>query len=189
MEANLKSFLRVLDPSDNSTGGGTASAIAGAMAAALAAMVARLSIGKPGLEPAPYYQPILDEAESLSRSLFQGAREDSESFDAVRAALQMPKGSEPERGARQAAIAAAMLRATEVPLSNARGCRRAIELSRMLSGRSNPNAASDLECAFFLAQAGLDGCLANVSINLPSIKDADHVRRIKSQAEELARTD
>ncbi|MFI5038230.1 MAG: cyclodeaminase/cyclohydrolase family protein, partial [Solirubrobacterales bacterium] len=37
-------YLRVLDPADNSTGGGTASAIAGAMAAALVAMVARLSM-------------------------------------------------------------------------------------------------------------------------------------------------
>lgn len=189
MEADLKAFLRVLDPSDNSTGGGTASAVAGAMAAALAAMVARLSVGKPGLEPAAYYQPIMEEAESLSRRLFQGGREDSESFDAVRAALQMPKASEPEQAARRAALAAAMLRATEVPLANAAGCRRVIELSRMLRGRSNPNAASDLECALFLARAGLDGCLANVAINLPGLKDAGHVNRITSQAEELGRPD
>ena len=48
MEENVQAFLKVLDPTDNSTGGGTASAVAGAMAAALAAMVARLSIGKAG---------------------------------------------------------------------------------------------------------------------------------------------
>jgi formiminotetrahydrofolate cyclodeaminase len=188
MEANIKSFLRVLDPSDNSTGGGTASAVAGAMAAALTAMVARLSVGKPGLEPEPYYQAIGAEAESLSRSLFQGGREDSEAFDAVRAALRLPKASDRDRAARQAALAAAMLRAAEVPLSNARGCRRVVELSRMLKERSNPNAASDLECALLLALAGLDGCLANVAINLPSLKDADQVNRIKSQAEELAQS-
>ena len=46
MNANVESFLRVLDPADNSTGGGTAAAVAGAMAAALVGMVARLSIGK-----------------------------------------------------------------------------------------------------------------------------------------------
>ena len=33
MEQNIKAFLRVLDASDNSTGGGTASSVAGAMAA------------------------------------------------------------------------------------------------------------------------------------------------------------
>jgi formiminotetrahydrofolate cyclodeaminase len=189
MEANLKSFLRVLDPSDNSTGGGTASAVAGAMAAALAAMVARLSAGKPGLDPAADYQPIIEEAEALSRRLFDGAREDSESFDGVRAALKMPKGSEAEQAVRRAALAAAMGRATEVPLENARGCRRALELCRRLEGRSNPNAASDLKSALLLAEAGLKGCLANVDINLPGLKDAAEAERIQSQAAALARLD
>jgi methenyltetrahydrofolate cyclohydrolase len=189
MEDNIKSFLRVLDPTDNSTGGGTASAIAGAMAASLAAMVARLSIEKPGMESVHYYQAIIDEAEILSRRLFQGARQDSESFDAVMVALRMPKSSEDEQAARQTSIAKVILHATEVPLSNAEGCRRVIELSKKLKGRSNPNAGSDLECAFFLAQAGLNGCLANVAINLPKIKHANQVQRIKSQAEQIRRMD
>jgi formiminotetrahydrofolate cyclodeaminase len=51
MDQNIKAFLRVLDASDNSTGGGTASSVAGAMAAGLAGMVARLSVGKKDLAP------------------------------------------------------------------------------------------------------------------------------------------
>ena len=159
------------------------------MAAALAAMVARLSVGKPGLEPADYYQPIIDEAEGLSRRLLEGARRDSESFDAVMAAFRLPRTSEKEREARHAAVSEAMLQATRIPLQNAEGCRRAIELCRTLAGRSNPNARSDLECALYLARAGLEGCLANVAINLPSIKDANQVHRIQSQAEQLKRLD
>lgn len=189
MEDNIKSFIRVLDPADNSTGGGTASAIAGAMAAALSAMVARLSIGKSGLESTHYYQAIIDEAEILSRRLFEGARQDSESFDAVMVALQMPKNSEDERAARQMTIAKVMLHATEVPLSNAESCRRVIELCKGLKGRSNPNAGSDLECAFFLAKAGLNGCLANVAINLPKIKNTNQAHQIKSQAEKIGLMD
>jgi len=40
MESNIEALERVFDPSDNSTGGGTASCVAGAMAAGLIGMVA-----------------------------------------------------------------------------------------------------------------------------------------------------
>ena len=59
MAANTKAFLRVLDSSENTTGGGTASAVAGAMAAALVAMVARLSLGKQDLEDEDFYREII----------------------------------------------------------------------------------------------------------------------------------
>ena len=187
MQKNIDSFLRVLDPKDNSTGGGTASAVAGAMAAALAAMVARISMGREGMEPESYYQTIADEGEVLSRSLFNRGREDSEAFDMVMAAFKMPKSSEEEKAARKEAIARAMLHATEVPLANAEDCRRVLELCEKLLGRSNTNAASDLESAGHLAKAGLLGCLANVAINLPSVKDAARSREIKDRYEELHR--
>lgn len=168
---DVRAFLRVLDPSDDATGGGTASAVAGAMAAALAAMVARLSIGREGMEPEGYYAGVRDEGQGLADELFRGGREDSEAFDAVRAAFRLPRESEEERTRRSAAIQAAMVGAAHVPLENARRCRRVLDLCAELEGRSNPNVASDLTCAGELARAGLMGCLANVDINLPSIKD------------------
>ena len=65
MQKNINAFMRVLDATDNSTGGGTASSVAGAMAAGLAAMVARLSMDKTDLAPAEYYQTIAAEAENI----------------------------------------------------------------------------------------------------------------------------
>ena len=76
MQENINAFLRVLDASDNSTGGGTASSIAGAMAAGLAAMVARLSMNKKNLAPTQTYQTIATEAEALSAGLFTGGYEE-----------------------------------------------------------------------------------------------------------------
>lgn len=185
MQTDIESFLRVLDPADNSTGGGTASAVAGAMAAALVAMVGRLSLGKPGMAAQPFYREIIAEAESLSRRLFSGGREDAEAFDAVMSAVRMPKATDEQKSARSASMAAAMLKATEIPLANAEGCGRVLALCRQLQGRSNPNAASDLESAGHLALAGLKGCLANVAINLPGIKDPDQADRIKARADAL----
>jgi formiminotetrahydrofolate cyclodeaminase len=186
MDANLAAFLKVLDPEDNSTGGGTASAVAGAMAASLVAMVARLSIGKEDMEPEGFYRSIVQEAGGLAGDLFEGARRDSEAFEAVLQALRLPRGNEEEKAARTRAIQAGYAHATEVPLRNAEMSVRAYQLAGELEGHSNPRAASDLICARHLARAGALGCLANVVINLPSIKGPDRATQYSSRAEALA---
>ncbi len=171
MNENVEAFLRVLDPTDSSTGGGTASAVAGAMAAALVVMVARLSIGKDGLHTEAFYRELGAEAQVLSDELLHGGREDSEAFAAVCAAYRLAKHTDEERTVRRQAIQRATIEAARVPVANMERCWRVLELAMQLRGRSNPNAASDLECALHLARAGLLGCADNVEINLPAIRD------------------
>jgi len=185
MKENVEAFLRVLDPTDNSTGGGTASAVAGAMAAALVAMVARLSIGKDGLETEAFYRGLSAEAEALSAELFDGGHDDSEAFMAVRAAYRLPKDTDEEVPARRVEIQRATLQATHVPLANMERCWRVLELAMQLRGHSNPNAASDLECAIHLGRAGLLGCADNVEINLPAIDDQELATGLAERARSL----
>lgn len=178
-------FLRVIDPADNSTGGGSASAISGGMAAALAAMVARLSVNGAGSEPDDYYLPIAQAGAELAQALMAGASEDAHSFDAVMAAYRLSKATDAEKAARSAAIRAAMAHATRVPLRNAELCAEALALVGRLEGRSNPRALSDLQSAGYLARAGLLGCLANVDINLPGVKDEAAMAEIRLRADAL----
>jgi len=185
MDENVEAFLRLLDPADNSTGGGTASAMAGAMAAALVAMVARLSIGKEGLEAKSFYRELSAEAEALSGELLDGGREDSDAFMAVLSAYRLAKDTDEEKSARREAIQRAVLQAARVPLANMERCWRVLELAMQLRGRSNPNAASDLECALHLARAGLLGCADNVEINLPAIKDLQAAGELAERARSL----
>ena len=187
MDENLAAFLKVLDPSDNSTGGGTASAVAGAMAAALVGMVSRLSVGREGMAEDAFYEKITAEAEGLSKELFRGGWEDSEAFKAVMVGFKMPKETNEQRARRRKVIDAAMLEAALVPLANAERCRRVLDLKKKLAGRFNPNAASDLTCAEHLAKAGLLGCLANVDINLGSIKDESRAAQIAERAKAAGR--
>lgn len=178
-------FLRVLEPTDTSTGGGSASAIAGGMAAALAAMVARLSVNGAGGEPDACFAALAEEGAALSQALLAGADEDAGSFGAVMAAYRLPKATDDEKAARSAAIRAAMIHATRVPLRNAELCAEALALVARLEGRSNPRALSDLQSAGYLARAGLLGCLANVEINLPGVKDSVAAAEIRARAEAL----
>jgi formiminotetrahydrofolate cyclodeaminase len=159
------------------------------MAGALVAMVARLSLGKEGMEPEPFYKELGASAETLSAELFSGGREDSQAFEAVRHAFRLPKGSDEEKSVRREAIQAAWIHAARVPLANAERCRQVLELGTQLQGRSNPNAASDLASAVYLARAGMLGCLENVEINLPAIKDQQVVAELAERANALRKLD
>ena len=185
MDENLTAFMKVLDSQDNTTGGGTASAIAGAMAGGLVGMVARLSIGKEGMEPEDFYLEAAAKAETLSMTLFDGASADSLAFEGVRNAFRLPKETGVEKDARTAAVQAAWVQAARVPLNNAKACAQVLDLAAHLQGRFNLNAASDLDCARLLARAGLLGCVANVEINLPAIKDAGLVAEMEGQLQSL----
>lgn len=185
MDQNINAFLRVLDANDNSTGGGTASSVAGAMAAGLAGMVARLSIGKKDLASQEHYEAIAAEAETLSEALFNGGHLDADAFDEVSAAYRLPKDTEEAKVSRSRTIQEAMVHAAEIPLANAERCNRVLELCRSLEKSYNTNAASDLECAGFLALAGLKGCAANVRINLPYIKDQDVSHEIEQKLKKI----
>jgi formiminotetrahydrofolate cyclodeaminase len=184
-EDRCAGFLRVLDPTDTSTGGGTASAIAGSMAAAIAAKVARLSLNGAGTEANAYYEPIAEEGAALAEALRAAGDEDASAFAAVMAAYRLPKVTDGEKAARTEAIRAGMAHATRVPLRNAELCSDVQDLLVRLEGRSNPRALSDLQSAVQLAQAGLRGCLANVEINLPNVRNESAAAEIGSRVEAL----
>jgi glutamate formiminotransferase/formiminotetrahydrofolate cyclodeaminase len=84
-------------------------------------------------------------------------------------------------------IVAALRQATSVPLGVAE---RAVEVQRIAAGLrpvTNPNMSSDLTTAIALAKAALEGALANVEINLASIKpDALEDREFVSQMQKRA---
>ncbi|HJS28913.1 MAG TPA: cyclodeaminase/cyclohydrolase family protein [Anaerolineales bacterium] len=178
----MEVLQKILDPAENSTGGGSASAIAGAMAAALAAMVARLSIGKEGMQPADFYEAHNARLVRLADELLEGARLDSDAFAAVLAGFRLPKDTQEQKTARVAAIQNAWIQSTRIPLENAQRCSEAQELANELVGRSNTSAASDLTCALYLARAGGLGCLDNVTANLEMIKDERIAADLQAQA-------
>ncbi len=69
-----------------------------------------------------------------------------------------------------AAISAALKQATSVPLGVAEKVVEVAQIATNLKPITNPNMKSDLTTAIALAKAALEGALANVEINLESLK-------------------
>lgn len=182
---NNEAFMKVLDSEDFTTGGGSAAALSGAMAAALVAMVAKLSLKKEYGLPFEKQGRVAAEADGLRDALLKGAGEDIEAFALVKEAYGLPKNNSDQKAKRAEMIEKGFITAARVPAGNGEKCRRVLELAKMLDGKSNPAAASDLKVALDLAETGLKGCLANIIINLPSIKDPDIVQQLKVIADEL----
>lgn len=174
-------------------GGGSASAVTGSMAAALLAMVARLSLGRPKYEA---YQRTNERAlefgDRARRRLLELANEDAHAYGGLAAALKLPKESDEQAQMRAAAMRAAAREASEVPLVTIRECARLLEEIGAVVGRSNVNAASDLEVAGRLCAAAARGAAANVQINLPMVGDARYtgatVAEINYLLQEVDRT-
>jgi len=157
---------------DPTPGGGSAAALAGALGAALASMVCAMPKTRTGAAPE---RARLDAALAWAREAGERLRalveEDTRAYDAVMAAYRLPKGTDEEKAARKAAIAGAMVRATEVPLETAEACLVVLKSAEEAVSHGNPNALSDARTAAALGWAGLAGAAENVRINAASLPD------------------
>jgi formiminotetrahydrofolate cyclodeaminase len=180
-----QTFLKVLDPDDTSTGGGSASAIAGAMAAALFAMVCQLSAHKAAGTDDTTLSAIGERSRELSEQLLQGGQADRQAFQGIRKAYKLARETEAEQSVRSQAIQSAFIRAAQVPMDNATLCLELLRFASDLAQRIKPQVRSDFKCGVQLARAGCLGCLENVAINLRSIEDQSVVAQLQAQSRDL----
>ncbi|HIQ02276.1 MAG TPA: glutamate formimidoyltransferase [Anaerolineales bacterium] len=167
-------FLDAVAAGTPTPGGGSVAALAGALAAALAAMVARLTLGRKRYEPVQEeMEAVVAVAERLRADLAARAVEDAEAYNQILAAFRLPKGTDEERSARQAAIQDALIHAAEVPLATARDAVATLELARQTARLGNVNARTDAITAAHLSRAAFEGAALNVRVNADQVKDRE----------------
>jgi glutamate formiminotransferase len=188
--ANLRKlaegFVGAVASATPTPGGGSVSALAGALAAALGEMVCGLTLKRKSFAA---HHAALEESHrrlsGLRERLLANIDRDAESYDAVVAAMKLPKSTESEQALRAQAMEEANKAATLVPLETAELALETAKLVESVRPMTLPQAASDLAVALHLAEAARRGALANVRVNLPSIQDAGWVARIQERARSL----
>ena len=179
-------FVDEVSSESPAPGGGSVAALSGSLAAGLSAMVANLTVGKKGYEAAwGDLSALAVRAQEVKDRLVRAVDEDTEAFNAVMAAMRMPKAEPAQQSARDAALEAGYQHAAGVPLLTARACLEALELSLVVAQRGNRNSASDAGVAALMARAGVEGAVLNVLINLGSVKDDTFKASCREQAQEL----
>jgi len=169
LRAGVEPFIEQLAAPTATPGGGSAAAAAGAMAAGLAGMVAAMSRGKKAyLQHEGALSVAIARLALLREELKAAIDADAESYNVVMKAYK--EARESADGAR--AINAALQLATSVPLGVAERAAEVAQIAASLQPITSPNMKSDLITALALAGAALEGAMANVDINLDSIKPA-----------------
>lgn len=173
---------------DPTPGGGSAAALAGALGAGLVVMVSAMPKTRTGSpEERERLAAALGWAREAGARLRRLVDDDALAYDAVIAAYRLPKGTDQEKALRKAAVAAAMERATEVPLRTAEACLVVLKAAQEAAAHGNANALSDAHTGGAMAWAGLVGAAENVRINAgPDGADLDGLEAIVREGRERA---
>ena len=153
-------------------GGGSVSAYMGALGAALGTMVANLSAHKAGWDERwEEFSTYAEQGQDIMERLLHLVDEDTDAFNAIKNAMGMPKGTDEEKAARAAAIEAATLYASQVPLRTAQTALEAYPLLEAMVDKGNPASVTDAAVGALAVTAGVRGAALNVRINATSLAD------------------
>ena len=187
-DLTVKGFLDTTAGKDPVPGGGSISALCGSIAAALTEMVAGLTIGKKKYaEVEEQMKQLVERVQEIRQQLILDVDRDSEAYNVVFAAFQMPKDTDEQKAARSAQIQEATKIAANVPMEVARRVYSLLSDIEEVVSNGNQNAVTDGCVAMVSARNAIIGALFNVRINLTSIKDEQYVADMTAEADRLER--
>ena len=190
VDMQVNGFLNELASKSPAPGGGSVSALAGANGCSLILMVANLTIGKKKFKALEEniqeeYLKTLEIFKSAKEEFTELIDEDTDSFNALMKAFQLPKDTPEQIENRQNEIDKATLGCIKVPLKvSALGltCLRAVE---MLIPNSNQNTVSDQGVSVLMFYSAILGAAMNVLINLPGVTEESMKKEFKKTIDDI----
>ena len=184
----LEQFVDETASESVAPGGGSTAALVGALGAALGTMVANLSSHKRGWDARwAEFSDWAERGQKIKEQLLHLVDDDTRAFNRVIVAAGMPKGTDEERAAREAALEAANLGALEVPWQVMRVASSSFELLHAMAKEGNPASASDAGVGALCARAAIRGAWLNVRTNAATVKNRAAIAGILEEGARLER--
>ncbi len=183
---SLKQFAEETASESPAPGGGSISAYVGALGAALGTMVANLSAHKRGWENRwEEFSDWSEKGKNYHTALLNCVDEDTQAFNLIMKAFEMPRTTEQEISARKNAIQEATKNAIEVPLKVMQLAHDSLELLKAMAETGNPNSVSDAGVGALCARTAVEGAFLNVKINATGLKDETFLKIALERANDL----
>ncbi len=181
---NLIDFADMTASDSPAPGGGSIAAYLGTLGASLGTMVANLSAVKKGWEKqVPYFSEWALKGQALKNELVNLVDEDTNAFNAIIAAIRMPKSSDEEITIRNNAMNAGTKGAIEVPLKVMRTSFACYDLIEEMAKKGNQNSISDAGVAALSIRSAIYGAYLNVKINCKGFDEHTYVEKVSSEAQ------
>lgn len=186
VEMKLNDFVDEVSRESPAPGGGSIAALSGALGAALSSMVSNLTANKRGSEEVDeILNQAADKCQEIKETLVKAIDDDTNAFNDYMEARRLPKKTEEQKKAREEAMQNGLKQAVAVPLNTAKLSLEAIKIAVIVAKHGNPNSITDVGVGAQSAYTGVLGGIYNVLINLKDINDAEFVRQMRNECDEL----
>ena len=186
VDLTVSAFTETTASEAPAPGGGSISAAMGAFGSALATMVANLSSHKRGWDERwKEFSDWAEKGKSHYEELLYLIDEDTEAFNRIMAAFQLPKSSEEEKAVRKQAIQDATRYAIEIPFKVMQTIYKSMEVIRAMAEIGNPNSVTDAGVGALAARSGIKGAFLNVRINAGDLDDKAWVEKLLAEASDI----
>jgi len=186
VDMKLKDFVWETSSESPAPGGGSVSAAMGALGSALGNMVANLSGHKRGWDERwEEFASVAEEGIKIQHRLLSLIDEDTNAFNLIMKAFELPKRTEGEKARRTEAIEQATLVATKVPLEVMTESFKSYPLLKKMVETGNPNSVTDAGVGVLATTACIRGAGLNVRVNASGLKDKAVAASLVARADEI----
>ena len=186
IDLRLSDFADLTASEAPAPGGGSIAAYSGTLGVALATMVANLSAHKRGWDDKwEFYSDWAVKGEKYKQQLLLLVDEDTNAFNKIMSAFQLPKKTEEDKKSRAEAIEKATLYATEVPLKVMQTAYDSLEVMEAMAKDGLPASISDVAVGTLAARTAVYGAFYNVKINASSLKNKDKANELLNKAKDI----